>query len=73
MTLDRVPIGGEGIVSAVMGDPCKCQRLGEMGLIVGTPVRVVRTAPMGDPLELRVRGYNVSLRKSEAALITISS
>jgi ferrous iron transport protein A len=42
------------------------QRLQEMGLIRGTVVRFVRAAPLGDPIEIRVRGYSLSLRRQEA-------
>jgi Fe2+ transport system protein FeoA len=45
----------------------------EMGLLPGTRVPVVRAAPLGDPLELRVRGYSLSLRRAEAAQITVTS
>lgn len=41
-------------------------RLREMGLLAGTRVTLVRTAPLGDPLEIKLRGYNLTLRKSEA-------
>ena len=41
-------------------------RLREMGVLTGTRVTLVRTAPMGDPIEIKVRGYNLTLRKSEA-------
>jgi len=41
-------------------------RLREMGLLTGTRVTLIRTAPLGDPLEIKLRGYNLSLRKSEA-------
>ena len=47
------------------------QRLLEMGLTVGSPIEVVRFAPMGDPVEIRVRGYHLSLRKAEAASISV--
>jgi Fe2+ transport system protein FeoA len=43
----------------------------EMGLIEGTPVEVVRFAPMGDPMELYLHGYHLSVRKSEAARIEV--
>jgi len=43
----------------------------DMGIIRGTPVEVLRVAPLGDPMEVRVRGYNLSLRKNEAATITV--
>jgi ferrous iron transport protein A len=47
------------------------RRLFEMGLLPGAVVRVVRRAPMGDPIELRLRNYSLSIRKEEAALIEI--
>lgn len=46
-------------------------RLLEMGLIVGTPVELVRFAPLGDPLEIKIRGYNLSLRRHEAEQILV--
>ncbi len=46
-------------------------RLLEMGLLPGTVVEVVRLAPLGDPIDLKVRGYHLSIRKHEAQLITI--
>jgi ferrous iron transport protein A len=49
------------------------RRLMEMGLLPGTRIHVVRVAPLGDPLELRVRGYSLSLRRAEAAQITVTS
>ncbi|KPK54307.1 MAG: hypothetical protein AMJ63_03710 [Myxococcales bacterium SG8_38_1] len=47
------------------------RRLMEMGLLPGTEVRVVRVAPLGDPLELRLRDYSLSVRRSEAAKIAV--
>jgi len=46
-------------------------RLREMGLLVGTPLTLVRTAPLGDPIEIKVRGYFLTLRKSEADHILV--
>ena len=46
-------------------------RLLEMGLTRGTPIELVRVAPLGDPMELQVRGYRLSVRKSEAASVVI--
>jgi len=46
-------------------------RILEMGLLVGTPVELVRFAPLGDPVEIRIRGYNLSLRKHEADQIRV--
>ena len=48
-------------------------RLMEMGLLVGTPVELVRFAPLGDPVEIKVRGYNLTLRKHEAEQIWVRS
>lgn len=47
-------------------------RLREMGLLVGTPVTLVRTAPLGDPIEVKIRGYHLTLRKTEAEHILVS-
>lgn len=46
-------------------------RLREMGLLPGTKITLVRVAPMGDPLEIKVRGYNLTLRKSEADHVSV--
>jgi Fe2+ transport system protein FeoA len=46
-------------------------RLLEMGLLVGTPVELIRFAPMGDPVEIKIRGYNLSLRKHEAEQVMV--
>jgi len=43
-----------------------------MGLLVGTPVTLVRTAPLGDPIEVKIRGYHLTLRKTEAEQILVS-
>ncbi len=48
-------------------------RLMEMGLLVGTTVELVRFAPLGDPVEIKVRGYNLTLRKHEAEQILVRS
>ena len=44
-----------------------------MGLLVGTPVKLVRCAPFGDPIEIKVRGYHLTLRKSEAADVLVET
>ena len=48
-------------------------RLMEMGLLVGTPVELVRFAPMGDPVEIKVRGYHLTLRRHEADQILVTA
>ena len=65
--------GQSGTISAVNGPAEVRMRLLEMGLTSGTKVRVVRTAPLGDPLELDVRGYRLSVRKSEASGVSIGA
>ena len=71
MTLDQLPVGQSGTITAVGGEgPLRC-RLLDMGLIPGTAVMVRKVAPMGDPMELRLRGYELTLRQAAAANITV--
>lgn len=70
-TLDTLPVGAVGRISAVAGPDHLVQRLMEMGLLEGEPVEVVGFAPFGDPIHLRLRDYRLSLRKSEAACVTV--
>lgn len=63
--------GAKGVVTAIQIPPQNRARLLEMGLLVGTPVELIRFAPMGDPVEIRVRGYNLSLRKHEAEQVLV--
>jgi Fe2+ transport system protein FeoA len=65
-TLDQVKIGAKARVVEVSGDDSLQQRMLEMGLMPGTEVQVVREAPLGDPIEIKLMGYSLSLRKSEA-------
>lgn len=58
-------------VTAIKVPPENKGRLLEMGLLVGTTVELIRFAPLGDPVEIKVRGYNLSLRKHEAELIWV--
>lgn len=69
--LDRLPVGEIGFVVAVEGDDPLAIRLLEMGLTPGTRVRVAGRAPFGDPLELELRSYRLSIRRSEAARVTV--
>ena len=59
------------IVEEVAGDRAFRRRLMEMGLVPGTPVRVVAVAPLGDPLTLELRSSRVSIRKREAQLVRV--
>lgn len=71
MTLDKLPTGQSGVISAVEGERALRCRLLDMGLIPGTTVTVRKTAPMGDPIELWLRGYALTLRKADAERITL--
>jgi len=70
-SLATVAVGGQARVADVSGDDAVSLRLLEMGLTPGTTVRVVGRAPLGDPLELELRGYRLSLRRAEAALVAV--
>ena len=71
MTLDQLPIGQEAIITAVGGQgELRCRFL-DMGLIPKTRVRMQKVAPMGDPMEIRLRGYELTIRREDAAKITI--
>ncbi|HVC95208.1 MAG TPA: ferrous iron transport protein A [Pirellulales bacterium] len=69
--LADVSLGGKAVVRSVMGGDDVSLRLLEMGLTPGVEVRLVGVAPLGDPLELDVRGYRLSVRKSEAARVEV--
>ena len=71
MTLDKLPLGQEAVITAVGGEGALRCRLLDMGLIPKTRVRVEKIAPLGDPLELRVRGYSLSVRKEDAGKIEV--
>ncbi len=71
-TLVSVPIGGDAKVVAVKGSSRITRRLLEMGVIPGVEVHVIKTAPFGDPIEVRLRGYNLAMRRSEAEAIEVS-
>jgi Fe2+ transport system protein FeoA len=70
-TLAKLPVGASARVTDVRGEAVLEQRLLEMGLIPGTTVTLVRIAPLGDPMEFRVLGYSLSLRRNEAAAVAI--
>ena len=71
MTLDELDPGESGIITKVEGEETLRLRLLDMGLIPRTPVAVVKRAPLGDPIELRLRGYELTLRREDAARITV--
>ncbi|NUP89782.1 MAG: ferrous iron transport protein A [Candidatus Sumerlaeia bacterium] len=71
--LSDVPPDSRVRIRDLGNSPLLQRRLMEMGLVPGTPVRVVRRAPLGDPIDLEVRGYHLSLRESEAGLIEVEA
>ena len=64
--LSQLAIGASAVVREFPKNSPAFVRLREMGLLVGTRVTLIRTAPLGDPLEIKVRGYHLTLRKTEA-------
>ena len=71
-TLDQLPPGTSARITRLRTSGPIGQRLAEMGLIEGEKIRVVRLAPLGDPLEIEVQDYLLSLRKAEARCVEVS-
>lgn len=71
MTLNELKTGSSGIITAVGGDGSLRCRLLDMGLIPHTRVTLQKVAPMGDPIEIRVRGYELTLRVEETQKIEV--
>lgn len=72
MTLDRLPIGKEAVILAVGGAGALRRHLLDMGLTPKTKVMVRKVAPMGDPIELHLRGYELTLRLEDARQIEVT-
>ncbi len=73
MTLDDLPTGSSGVVTTLVGDPHLRERLAELGFTRGTAVRVVRKAPLGDPLHVRVRSGSFAVRAEEARCVGVDA
>lgn len=71
MTLNELPLGELAQIGVISGERAFRRRLLELGLLPGTAIRVLRVAPLGDPLELSVRDTCLSIRKAEAAQIQV--
>ena len=71
VSLDALEAGRHARVTAVRGSGAVARRLMEMGVVPGAPVRVIKAAPLGDPLEIRVRNYHLALRRSEAQTVSV--
>jgi Fe2+ transport system protein FeoA len=70
-TLEELAVGGRARVLRVGGSGALRTRLMEMGLVAGAQVTLVKAAPLGDPLQIRVRGYDLALRRAEARLVEL--
>lgn len=71
MTLKEVPIGSSVTIKKLNGTGATKRRIMDMGLVKGVEVFVRKVAPLGDPIELTVRGYELSIRKADAELIDV--
>lgn len=70
-TLDGFSIGETGIIKTVAGEGKLRRRLFDMGVTPGAKVLLRKRAPLGDPIEVTIRGYELTLRKAEAACVTM--
>lgn len=69
--LSDLPVGASATVREFPKSGAAFLRLREMGLLTGTRITLVRIAPLGDPMEIKVRGYHLTLRKSEAEHVLV--
>jgi Fe2+ transport system protein FeoA len=72
MTLDQLQKGQRARIESLLGDDLVLQRLMEMGVLENEEIEVVGFAPLGDPMEIRLRDYRLSLRRNEAARIRVT-
>ena len=71
MTLDQLPIGKTAVIRQVGGQGALRCRLLDMGLIPKTRVQIQKVAPMGDPIEIHIRDYELTIRKEDASQIEV--
>ena len=71
MTLDKLPIGKEAVITAVGGEGALRCRLLDMGIISHTKIMIRKVAPMGDPIEIHLRGYELTIRLEDAQKIDV--
>lgn len=70
-TLETFAVGEKGVVSSVAGEGKIRRRLFDMGVTPGAEIMLRKKAPLGDPVEVSIRGYELTLRKTEAACVTM--
>ena len=68
-TLKDIPVGSSAVVVKIHGEGALRRRIMDMGITKGTEIYVRKVAPLGDPVEITVRGYELSLRKSDAEIL----
>lgn len=73
MTLNEIQVGKSGVITAVGGEGALRLRLLDMGLIPRTKVTVQKIAPLGDPIEIMIRGYELTLRIADAMMIEVQT
>lgn len=71
ITLTELPAGIEARVVSIDGEGAAVRRLMEMGVVPGAPIRVIKSAPFGDPIEVKVRRYHLALRRNEASAVKV--
>lgn len=71
MTLADAPVGHDVRVITVVGETDTARRLMEMGVVPGVAVKIIKSAPFGDPIQLRLLGYDLAVRKTEANIVEV--
>mgnify|MGYP000316171670 CR=1 FL=1 len=71
MTLDELQVGKDAVIQSVGGEGALRRHFLDMGLIPGTAVKVIKIAPLGDPIEITLRGYELTIRREHAKEIDI--
>ncbi len=73
MTLREVKPGQDVVVTKITGEGAVKRRIMDMGITKGTPIHVRKVAPLGDPVELTVRGYELSIRRFDAEMVEVEA
>lgn len=72
LQLNNLEPGQKGVVTSIKGNDATRRRIMDMGIVRGSEIKVIRKAPLGDPVEFEIRDYNLTLRKKEAERIYVS-
>ncbi len=70
-TLDDLSPGAEALVAGVEGEPAFRARLADLGIVPGTQIAMIRKAPLGDPLQVALRGYHLAIRRIDARKVLL--